>query len=64
MRASSGAYRDVANRCSEYLSVPKNSVSNCSDFDKKSCVTCRHFNTNNSFCKIDSYDNIVRNTTT
>lgn len=61
MRASSEAYKHVACHCSEYLPVPKDSISNSSDGDKKSCVTCRHFDTDKSFCKIDLYDRIVRN---
>ncbi|HAB60347.1 MAG TPA: hypothetical protein DCE48_06505 [Lachnospiraceae bacterium] len=61
MRASSKAYEDVACHCSEYLPVQKGNVSNCSNCDKKSCVTCRHFDTDKSFCKIDLYDRIVRN---
>ncbi|WP_455715279.1 hypothetical protein [Anaerosporobacter sp.] len=61
MRASSEAYINVACHCSEYLPVPMNSISNSSINDKKSCVTCRHFDTDRCFCKIDLYDRIVRN---
>ena len=61
MRASSEAYINVACHCSEYLPVKKGTVSNSNNSDMKSCVTCRHFDTEKSFCKIDLYDRIVRN---
>ena len=61
MRASTEAYQAVASHCSEYLPVQKERVSNCSGSDNKSCLTCRHFDNDKCFCKIDLYDRIVRN---
>lgn len=61
MRASAKAYQEVANRCSEYLPIQREHNSNSRDSENKSCLTCRHFENEKYFCKIDLYDRIVRN---
>ncbi|WP_167957371.1 hypothetical protein [Anaerosporobacter faecicola] len=61
MRASIKTYQDVAARCSEYLPIRKDSMMNRSGEETISCMTCRHFEQEKNFCKIDRYDRIVRN---
>lgn len=61
MRAKSETYEKVAQHCSEYTQkLQDDSFSNCENCDKCSCTTCQHF-TDDAYCDIDLYDQIVYN---
>ena len=65
MRSSQETYCKVADRCSEYKAVNKdtvtNSASNKSNTDgcDRSCQTCTHF-ASDEHCRLDLYDQIVK----
>lgn len=63
MRSSEETYCKVADRCSEYKAVNKdtvtNSASNKATGCDRSCQTCTHF-ASDEHCRLDLYDQIVK----
>ena len=61
MRSSEETYCKVADRCSEYTPVTKDSASNSASCHcERSCQTCKHF-ASDEHCRLDLYDKIVKN---
>lgn len=60
MRSSEETYCKVADRCSEYESISKDSSSNSTGRScERSCQTCTHFAAD-EHCRLDLYDKIVK----
>lgn len=59
MRSSEETYCKVADRCSEYNPISKESASNSTGYHcERSCQTCTHFAAD-EHCRLDLYDKIV-----
>lgn len=62
MRSDSETYEKVAHNCSAFspAGVEKGFTNSVSNAGKISCVNCRHF-TDEKYCELDLYDEIVEN---
>lgn len=61
MRSDNETYEAVAKRCDSFSAKSNTSVTNSTSESKNvSCTNCNHF-TNNSYCELDLYDQIMVN---
>lgn len=64
MRSDSQTYQKVAEHCNSFSAKSCTSCgckNTTSDGAGISCVNCDHFADNGSYCKLDLYDEIVKN---